>query len=101
MPSYSSDLDLSVVSDTGEQISFCYGFVDKENVIAIIETIGTHPDYQHRGFGKAVVSACLNELKTRGIRTAYITGFSEAANALYQSLGPVEWYPMTVYKFER
>lgn len=100
MPSYCADLDLSVVSHCGDHISFCFGFEDIDNGIAIIETIGTHPDYQQRGFGKAVVMACFNELKKRGIKTVYITGFSAEANALYQSLQPVEIFPLVSYTYE-
>ena len=100
LPSYCADLDLSVVSHCGDHISFCFGFEDIDNGIAIIETIGTHPDYQQRGFGKAVVMACCNELKKRGIKTVYITGFSVEANALYQSLQPVEIFPLVSYTYE-
>lgn len=97
LPSYCEELDLSVVDDQGKHIAFCFGFVDRENGVSVIETIGTHPDYQQRGFGKAVVTACLMQLQKQGVKTAYITGFSVAANALYQSLKPVEIVPLYSY----
>lgn len=100
LPSYNAELDLSVVDDQGRPIAFCFGFVDQNNGIAIIETIGTHPDYRQRGFGKAVVTACFLRLKEQGVTTAYITGFSAEANALYQSLQPVEIVPLHSYVYE-
>ncbi|WP_340022802.1 GNAT family N-acetyltransferase [Paenibacillus sp. FSL K6-1096] len=101
LPSYDAELDFSVVDDKGSPIAFCFGFVDQDNGIAVIETIGTHPDYRQRGFGKSVISACFNRLKEQGVTTAYITGFSPEANALYQSLHPVEIIPIHSYVYER
>ncbi|WP_238649987.1 GNAT family N-acetyltransferase [Paenibacillus piscarius] len=100
LPSYLAELDFSVVDDKGRHIAFCFGFVDQDNGIAVIETIGTHPDYRQRGFGKAVVTACFLRLKEQGVKTAYITGFSAEANALYQSLQPVEIIPVNSYVYE-
>ena len=37
LPSYCEDLDLSVISPDGKHISLCYGFIDKENSMAVIE----------------------------------------------------------------
>lgn len=97
LPSYNKELDLSIVSPSGEHVSFCYGFIDKEHDIAIIETIGTLPEYRKRGFGKIVIQECFRRLKEQGVKIAYITGFSKEANALYQSLGPEEVYPFFKY----
>lgn len=101
LPSYRKELDFSVVDHEERHIAFCFGFVDQDQEIAIIETIGTHPAYRKRGFGKAVITACFKQLKQQGIKTAYITGFSAEANALYQSLKPVEIFPINSYLFER
>jgi len=68
--------------------------------MAVIETVATHSDYQKRGFGKAVITECFRRLREKGVKSAYITGYSEAANALYQSLKPVEVYPLIRYKLE-
>lgn len=100
LKSYRADLDFTLIDQNGRPIAFCFGFVDQDNGIAVIETIGTHPDYRQRGFGKSVISACFNRLKEQGVRTAYITGFSAEANALYQSLHPVEITPMHSYVYE-
>ncbi|OMF94812.1 GNAT family N-acetyltransferase [Paenibacillus sp. FSL R7-0337] len=101
LQSYRAELDFSVVDDKGRPVAFCFGFVDQDNEFAVIETIGTHPDYRQRGFGKAVVTACFLRLKEQGVTTAYITGFSAEANALYQSLQPVEIIPVHSYVYER
>lgn len=100
-PSYSPELDLSVISPEGRHLSFSYGWIDPNNTMGLIETIGTFPACQKRGLGKAVVSECFRRMRDKGVKTAYITGFSVAANALYQSLQPVEIYPLTSYKLEK
>lgn len=100
LPSYRADLDISVVDAAGRHVAFCFGFVDQDKRVAVMETIGTHPDYRQRGFGKAVIAACFKRLQEQGVKTAYITGFSTAANALYQSLQPVEINPLFSCKYE-
>lgn len=101
LPSYRAALDLSVVDRGGHPVAFCFGFVAQDKEFAVIETVGTHPDYQQRGFGKAVISTCFKRLQQQGVKSAYITGFSVAANALYQSLQPVEIFPMSSYRYEK
>ena len=42
------------------------------------------------GFTRAVIQECLYRLKDIGIHNAYITVYSEAAIALYGSIGAME-----------
>ncbi|MFC1712135.1 GNAT family N-acetyltransferase [Candidatus Poribacteria bacterium] len=93
-PSYSSDLDFSVVSPEGEHLAFCLAWIDHKNQIAEIDPVGTHPDYQRRRFAKAVVSECFRRLRARGVRYAYIGSGPEPyiSNRLYESLQPVGKY---------
>lgn len=93
-PSYSRDLDFSLVSPGGEHVAFCVAWIDPRNQVAEVDPVGTHPDYRRRGFAKAVVSECFRRLGARGVRHAYIGSGPEpyVSNRLYESLQPVERY---------
>ncbi len=100
-PGYSSDWDLAVVSSTGQVVAFCLAWLDRENRIAEIDPVGTHPDYRKRGFAKALLTDCFIRLHHNGITKAQIQGFSEAAKKLYSSLTPAETYEILGYRLER
>lgn len=57
---------------------------------ADIERVCTYGNFRQRGFARAAIQECLYRLKAMGIPNAYITGYSEAAIALYSSLGAVD-----------
>jgi len=97
-PGYSSDWDFAVVSSEGKQVAFCVAWLDRENKIAEIDPVGTHPDYRKRGFAKAVITNCFIRLKQSGIEKVQIQGFSEAGKNLYNSLKPAETYELLEYK---
>jgi ribosomal protein S18 acetylase RimI-like enzyme len=63
------------------------GFHDPVYGIAEIEKVCTHYRYRRQGFGEAVIRECFQRLKKAGMKKAYITGYSEGANALYEKLG--------------
>ncbi len=100
-PGYSSDWDLAVVSPNGKVVSFCLAWLDKENGIAEIDPVGTHPDYRKRGFAKALLIGCFIRLNQNGITKAQIQGFSEAGRSLYSSLMPAETYEILGYRLKR
>ena len=50
------------------------------------------------GFARAAIIECLHRLKGMGIRSAYIAGYSEAAVALYGSLGAVNEQRAFIYE---
>jgi len=62
---------------------------DPINAVGLFEPVGTHPDFQAKGLGKAVMAEGLRRMKVAGMRTA-IVGFdpsNAAALALYTSMG--------------
>ena len=93
-PTYAPEWNLAVISPEGEHVAFCLARLDRRNRVAEIDPIGTRPEYQRRGFAKAVVAECFRRLRTHGMRYAYIGSGPEPAvgNRLYESLGPVETY---------
>ncbi len=85
-PLYRRDLDLVVVAPNGELSAFCTIWYDDVTRTGYFEPVGTSPDHQRRGLGKAIMSEGLRRLKHMGAIYATVTGFSEAAIALYASV---------------
>ncbi len=59
------------------------------NAVGLFEPVDTHPDFQRKGLGKAVMAEGMRRMKAAGMRRA-IVGFDPnnvAALALYTSLG--------------
>lgn len=94
-PIYNPYYDLSVIDKNGVHVSGCLAFVDYENRYAEIERVCTHSDYRRKGLCEAVIKECFQRLKEEGIEYAYITGYSNAANGLYEKVGAVtsrKWF---------
>jgi GNAT superfamily N-acetyltransferase len=94
-PAYDSYFDLSVVTSEGMHVASCVGFADPAYGVAEIEKICTHNQYRRQGLAEAVIRECFQRLNTRGIKRAYITGYSTEANGLYEKLGPCkhkQWF---------
>jgi GNAT superfamily N-acetyltransferase len=88
-PIYHPQVDLCVMAEDGQLVSGCEALLDARNAMAEIERICTHSDFRRRGLARAVIQACMDRLREMGFRTAYITGYSPEAIALYGSLGHV------------
>lgn len=88
-PIYHAPTDLCVMAPDGRFVAGCEALIDAHNLEADIERVCTHSAFRKRGFARAVIQACLYRLRDMGLRSAYITGYSPAAVALYGSLGAV------------
>ncbi len=94
-PAYDPHFDLSAVTPEGIHVAGCVGFNDPAYSVAEVEKVCTHNQYRRQGLGEAVIRACFQRLKRRGIKWAYITGYSSEANGLYEKLGPCgqkQWF---------
>lgn len=89
-PIYHPQTDICVMAPDGRFVAGCEALIDTRNAEADIERVCTHSEFRQRGFARAVIQACLLRLHRMGIHAAYITGYSEAAMALYGSLGAEE-----------
>ncbi|HZW02376.1 MAG TPA: GNAT family N-acetyltransferase [Anaerolineaceae bacterium] len=89
-PVYHAPTDLCVMAPDGRFVAGCEALIDTRNAEAEIERVCTHSEFRQRGFARAVIQECLLRLHRMGIRGAYITGYSQAALALYGSLGAEE-----------
>lgn len=86
---YDGARDLFVRSPDGRGASACTIWFDPVNGVGLFEPVSTHPDFQGRGLGKAVMTEGLRRMKAAGMTRA-VVGFDPtnvAALALYTSLG--------------
>ena len=100
-PAYDPRFDFSVVTPEGVHAAGCVGFHDPVQGIAEVEKVCTHYRYRRQGLAEAVIKECFQRLKKAGMKQAYITGYSERANALYQKLGPCwqkQWFHYELVK---
>ena len=86
-PLYRRDLDLVVVSPAGEMCSFCTIWFDDVTRVGSFEPVGTAPEFQRFGLGKAVIFEGLRRLERLGAQIAYVGSGSEGASAFYTSIG--------------
>jgi len=90
-PLYRRDLDLVAVAPDGELAAFCTLWFDDVTRTAAFEPVGTHPAHQRRGLGKALMAEGLRRVSDLGATLCTVGSYSEAAGALYASLGFTEY----------
>jgi ribosomal protein S18 acetylase RimI-like enzyme len=88
-PAYIPDLDLLSVAPDGRCASFCICWLDPINQVGLFEPVGSHPDFQRLGLGKAVMIEGLRRMQAKGMRAAIVGAESDnpAAQELYRSIG--------------
>lgn len=89
-PSYKPELDLNIVNNKGKVVSLCTIWFDKENNIGYFEPVATHPDYQRKGFGKAILNEGIRRLKKMSVKTAYVGAHGDNRMAFYNASGFTE-----------
>jgi mycothiol synthase len=87
VPLYRRDLDLVAVSDSGELAAFCTVWFDDVTRSAAFEPVGTNPDHQRRGLGKAIMAEGLRRALLLGANLATVSSYSPEAHALYAAAG--------------
>lgn len=86
---YDGERDLFVRSPDGRGASACTIWFDPVNAVGLFEPVATHPDFQGKGLGKAVMAEGMHRMKAAGMHRATV-GFDPnnvAALALYTSMG--------------
>jgi GNAT superfamily N-acetyltransferase len=91
VPLYRRDLDIVAVASNGELAAFCTVWLDDVTRSAVFEPVGTHPDHQKRGLGKAVMTEGLRRAQRLGATLATVSSYGKAAHALYESMGFTEF----------
>ena len=90
-PLYRRDLDVMAVAPNGDVASFCTVWYDDVTRSAYFEPVGTAPEHQRRGLGKAVMCQGLRRLKQMGATLAFVSSYEPPAHALYASVGFTEY----------
>lgn len=88
-PAYDRERDLIVVVPDGRVGSFCVIWLDPVNKVGLFEPVGTHPEFQRQGLGRAVMFEGLRRMQAAGMATAIVCadGVNLAARRLYDSVG--------------
>lgn len=88
-PVYDPDRDVAAVALDGRFAAFCIFWLDPVNKAGLFEPVGTHPDFQKKGLGRAVLLEGLRRMKTSGMEMAIVCAEAdnEAAVKLYESVG--------------
>lgn len=88
-PLYRRDLDLVVEAPKGDLAAFTTVWFDDVTRCAYFEPVGTYSPYQRRGLARAIMHEGLRRVRHLGATVAFVAGYSEAANALYDKvMGP-------------
>jgi mycothiol synthase len=103
-PQYIRELDLVAVAPNDELAAFCVcGFDDPARKIGYTDPVGTHPTYQRRGLGRALISAGLLTLKNAGANTVRLGTSSDniamqklAAGAGFMCVSEKLWFSKDV-----
>jgi gamma-glutamylcyclotransferase len=97
-PVYDPSRDLVAVSPDGQIASFMIWWPDQSG-IAQIEPFGTHPDFQRRGVGKALIHHGLRRMRDSGMTLCRVitdeprtdaTAFYESVG--FQDVGRLRWW---------
>ncbi|HEY7397928.1 MAG TPA: GNAT family N-acetyltransferase [Gaiellaceae bacterium] len=88
---YRADLDCVVVAPDGSVAAYALAWLDDANAVGELEPVGTHPDHQRRGLGRAVCLFALERLREQGATTALVACRGDRADPvacrLYESIG--------------
>jgi ribosomal protein S18 acetylase RimI-like enzyme len=90
-PLYQHNLDLVAATPSGEIAAFCTLWFDELTRTAAFEPVGTHPDHQRKGLGKALMTEGLRRVEALGATLVTVNSASEVAGALFASVGFTEY----------
>jgi len=85
-PDYRKDLDLFIVAPNGDYVSFCTIWIDERNQYGVFEPVGTHAEYQGKGFGRALLMEGFRRMARYGARRS----FMDSDNEFYRKAGFME-----------
>jgi ribosomal protein S18 acetylase RimI-like enzyme len=84
---YRGSLDCVVEAPDGRFAAYCLVWPDDENRVGELEPVGVRQDFRRRRLGAAVCTFALRRLHEEGGRKAIVYCVTDAACALYESLG--------------
>jgi len=86
---YNPEWDMVTAREDGKIGAFCITWPDPLNRVGLFEPVGTHPDFQRKGLGKAVMLESLRSLRENGMRQAIVSTAedNEPGIKLYEAAG--------------
>ncbi len=89
LPHYAFEDDLVVEAPDGTLAAFAMAWWDPIARVGEFEPVGTHPDHQRRGLGRALLTHGLRGYLEAGATTVqvYSQADNEASEGLYQAVG--------------
>lgn len=98
-PGYDPGRELVAVASNGDLAAFAVTWYDDLNQTGLLEAVGTHPDHQRRGLGKAVVGFAADHMAAAGMESAVVANYesNSASKALYRSAGFEPWHVLDGY----
>ncbi len=95
-PLFRPELEIMSINVDGMPTSFCVVWYDEKTGTGMFEPVGTHPDYQRLGLGRAILMEGLRRLKAIGAYYAYVESYGDNRKAFYNSAGfrtfDKDWY---------
>lgn len=99
-PGFHVDRELVVQAPDGRLAAFAVYWVDEVSRSGLFEPVGCHRDFQRMGLTKELLYEGLRRMRAHGLATAVVLNLvsSEAAAALYRSVGFVPRYGILNYQ---
>jgi len=88
-PLYRPDLDVMVVTPSGELACYALGWYDPASRTGLMEPVGTHVNFRRQGLGRCLIREMTRRLVVLGGQKVTIGSYerNQAATRLYQSAG--------------
>ncbi|MGQ0601032.1 MAG: GNAT family N-acetyltransferase [Anaerolineales bacterium] len=88
-PVYAGERDIVAVAPDGRIAAFAIHWLEAVNGVGLFEPVGTHPDFQRLGLGRAVLAESMRRMQAAGMTHASVCCEADdpRAVAFYQSCG--------------
>jgi ribosomal protein S18 acetylase RimI-like enzyme len=88
-PVYAGAHDVGLVGPDGAFVAATIWWVDAINSVGHFEPVATHPDHHRRGYGRALLRACLGQMRAEGLTSATVCADADSAGniAFYRACG--------------
>jgi ribosomal protein S18 acetylase RimI-like enzyme len=98
-PGYDPGREIVAEAADGVLAAFAVTWYDELNRTGLLEGVGTHPDHQRRGLGRAVVRFAAHHMTAAGMEYAIVANSASnpASEALYRSAGFEPWHVLDGY----
>jgi len=83
VPDYHKEHDIVVRAPDGEFASFCLIWHDEPNRLAILEPVGTQPEYRRKGLAREAVYEAIRRVAAKGVNRVFVG----SDQPFYQSIG--------------